>query len=250
MGRWAFAMLSWAAAIVACSSFGAEEEGRDAGADGGPADAAVDGRTDGASASDAGACGLVCDEGRKGICESFGFQSCPADLAVGGDDGGIVCRDGVMRIDASGSLDATASLDFTPRLSSRVHVHFAANVVEWIDFGGKGARRLVDVKSDGKVLATVRASTRTDRVVLELCTPTGACTTASRDYAKKQTFQLSLVVEPKGGAKLLLDCAEAASTATASGAVIDKRLEVAFGDVDGDPMRATIGALTVWLEPG
>lgn len=234
--------------LSACTTFGAEGGSNDGGAGdaGGDASSADSG-------VDAGSCVAPTCAGRESLCKSFDFAGpCPKELEIGGNAPPVpppVRCDGMLRFLVRNTDDATATLSLTPRLASRAHVTFVASVNDWIGPANGPEPRLVDVASNG-TLATIRASTRTEKVVLELCEVTNTkCTTAAPKLERNERFVIELVVEPDGASRLLLNCVEVATARAPTGAVVDADFRVTFGAPDGQPLDGAFDDLRIWFEP-
>jgi len=230
------------AVLGACTTFGSETEPKDGGVAG---DAGSEGAAS-SDAADASTCRSTC-MGRE-PCRSFTFDgpTCPPELDSNPATPGVRC-DGMLRVFADNTLDQSATIGATPLLPARAHVAFVATINDWIGPSANSNRRLADIAS-GSTLATIRASTRSGKVELELCTAANVCTAVPRKIERKQPFVVELVAEPTGGVRLLIDCVEAARADSATGAVVDVELRVTFGAVDGQPIDGAFDDLTIWFE--
>lgn len=246
----AVAVASATLAIVAptgCTSFGGAPPLEDGGTEG--IEAGGDASGDGEAGVAGPACALTCS-GRTGACRSYDFATgCSEDIDLGGDQGKAACKGGRLVVDASGTLDATATLTLRPLLTNVAHVAFEATVDEWIESTNAARRRLLQITSGGNVLATVRASTRSGSVDLQLCNGSAVCTAVPRRAEKGKPFYVTFTVDPGGNGRLEMDCNLAGTSTAKSGAMIDQSFQVVFGDNDGNPIRGSFDDLTVWFEP-
>lgn len=232
------------AGLGACTTFGSETESKDGGvaSDGGAVE----------TGADAATCAVLpCSKGREGLCTSFDFADpgCPGMEIDGNAPASAARCDGALRFLVTNTDDKSVMTRMTPRLKSRSHVSFVASINDWIGLANSAERRLVDLASNG-TLVTVRASTRTEKVVLELCEVTNTnCKTLAPKLERNQRFVVELVVDPNGATRMLVDCVEVGTAKALTGAVVDADFKVTFGATDGQPLDGTIDDLTIWFEP-
>ena len=200
-------------------------------------------------ANDGGACVDTCST--DAACKSWDFSGskCPAELSFTTDSAPptviVTCNDS-LRIFATDTRDVDVTLSVkAPASTSSVHASAKATINEWKDVNGD-RRRVMQISTDGGVIAEVHATTASGSVVYSLCQAGGsACQPATGTVVETTPHRVTLDVTRSGKVTFSIDCVEIATFESGIMPLPNKDFDLSFGDTDGQPLDGNFDDVVV-----